>query len=72
MRDPQGGVIASLTISGPIYAPDGGAAQPGWLAARDALEREIAAAPDSFASPFSQTPIDEIVIHAPRRSDAKG
>ena len=64
VREPGGTVIASIAISGPVHSPEGGAARPEWLAARDKLEREIATAADEFASPFSHIPADEIVIRS--------
>ena len=67
VREPAGQVMASLAISGPIYSPESGEAQDQWFSARDALEREIAAAPAEFKSPFSRIPSDEIVIRGEAR-----
>lgn len=61
-------VIASLAISGPVYAPSIGTADPQWTRACAALEAEIVAAPAEFVSPFAGVPVDEIVIQTRRRT----
>ena len=60
--DPGGAVIAAIAISGPIYRRDSGQNCDAWLAVRDALEADIAAAPASFRSPFAHVAADDIVI----------
>lgn len=68
VSDPKTAVIASLAISGPVYAPSIGSLDPEWMRARAALEAEIAAAPSTFVSPFSAVPVDQIIIQTRRRT----
>jgi len=68
VRAPSSEVIASLAISGPVYAPDGGKGAAEWLQARASIEFEVAAAPDDFVSPFAHVPVDEIVIRSQPRA----
>lgn len=72
VRAPDGEAIASLAISGPVDPQGSGGTQATWLAARDRLEREIAADPASFASPFRHIAVDEIVIQGPPAARGAG
>jgi DNA-binding IclR family transcriptional regulator len=67
VRDPQGEVMASLAINGPVYLPATGDGQIEALAARDFLEGAVAASPAEFVSPFAGVAADEIVIRCALR-----
>ena len=72
VRNPDGEVIASLAISGPVYREQDRAAPPAALSARETLELVVAARPEDFVSPFASVAADEILIRQGGRSSDAG
>lgn len=68
VRSPDGEVLASVAINGPIHVPAGDGGQSEISAARKSLEAVVAASPGDFVSPFAGVPADEIVIRYPSRA----